>query len=248
MIEVRDIYKSFGDLQVLKGLSLSIGRGETFVIIGGSGCGKSVLLKLLIGLLKPDRGEILIDGQDITGLSEHQMRIIRRRFGMLFQGAALFDSLTVEENVGFALREHTKLPEERIRQIVNEKLSLVGLSGVGEKFPAELSGGMKKRVGLARAIALDPEVLLYDEPTTGLDPATADVINDLIVKMKEALNVTTVVVTHDMRSAFRVADKIAVLEDGRIVEEGTRDEIRHSRNPALWKFLRAVENIPGGVQ
>ncbi len=241
MIEAHDIYKSFGDHQVLKGVSLAAGRGETLVVIGGSGCGKTVLLKLLIGLLKPDSGEILIDGQDITRLGEHRMRILRRRFGMLFQGSALFDSLTVGENVGFALREHTKLPEEKVREKVLEKLSLVGLSGVEEKYPAELSGGMKKRVGLARAIALEPEILLYDEPTTGLDPVMADVINDLIVKMKETLKVTTVVATHDMRSVFRVADRIAVLEDGRIIEEGSPEQIRRSRNQIVSGFLKALE-------
>ena len=237
ILEVRDVFKSFNGLAVLEGLSLEIERGSTVAIIGGSGCGKTVLLKHFIGLLKPDSGRVFVDSLDITPLKEHELRAVRRRFGMLFQGSALFDSLSVEENVAFPLREHTGLSESEIRKVVEEKLDLVGLPGVLDKYPSELSGGMKKRVGLARAIALGPEVLLYDEPTTGLDPVLADVINELILKMSRTLGVTTILVTHDIKSACKVADEIAMLHAGRIIEETTPGEIQNSKNPIVRQFI-----------
>jgi len=218
------------------------------VVIGGSGSGKSVLMKHVIGLLRPDSGQVLIDGQDITKLSEAELNELRKRFGMLFQGAALFDSLSVWENVGFSLLEHTDLDEAEIRRIVAEKLRMVGLEGIEDMRPAELSGGMKKRVGLARAIAMSPEILLYDEPTTGLDPIMADVINDLILEMKRKLQVTSLTITHDMKSAYKIADRIAMLYRGKIIQVGTPEEIKNSPNPVVQQFITgsAVGPITAG--
>jgi len=244
MIEIRGLCKRFGRKVVLDGLDLTVARGENMVVIGGSGTGKSVLLKCVIGLLRPDEGEIRIDGEDITRMDGEELARVRRRFGMLFQGAALFDSMDVGENVGFALRRLRKFPEERIREVVEEKLSLVGLREIQRLMPAELSGGMKKRVGLARAIASEPDILLYDEPTTGLDPIMADVINDLIVSLRERLGVTSITITHDMASAYKIADRMAMLYKGRIVDTGTPEEIRNTANPVVAQFVQGRARGP----
>lgn len=237
MIEIIDLHKSFGNHHVLKGVNLKVEKGESMVVIGGSGSGKSVLLKHIIGILRPDKGNILIDGIDITKLNERELYEIRKKFGMLFQMAALFDSLTVWENVGFALIRQKKIKDEDVRKIASEKLRLVGLVNVEDLMPSELSGGMKKRVGLARAIAHEPEILLYDEPTTGLDPIMADAINDLIIEMKNKLSVTSVAITHDMNSAYKIADRIAMLYDGRIIGTGTPDEIKNTEDPIIKQFI-----------
>ena len=236
-IEAASLSKRFGDLQVLDQLNIKIRRGETMVIIGRSGVGKSVLLKLIIGILRPDAGDIIVDGVNLSHLNEKSLNQVRQKVGMLFQSAALFDSLNVGENVGFALFEKKELSRMQIMEKVREKLRLVGLSGIENLDPAELSGGMRKRVGLARAICNDPEIILYDEPTTGLDPIMADSINDLIVRMKERLRVTAVVVTHDMTSAYKVGDRIAMLYDGKIVAMGTPDEIKNSKDPVVHQFI-----------
>lgn len=238
IIRVCGIYKSFGDLEVLKGLNLDIRRNETMVVIGGSGCGKSVLLKHIIGILKPDRGEVIFDSLKISQMPEGELANVRRRFGMVFQGAALFDSLSVKENVAFGLRRSGDYSEEDMSRIVSEKLQLVGLRGVEEKMPAELSGGMKKRVGIARAIAIEPEVILYDEPTTGLDPIMADVVNELMLRVQEKQRATSVVVTHDMKSAYKVGDRIAMMKDGVIVQSGTPEEIQNTDSETVAQFIR----------
>ena len=238
MILVKDLYKSFGQNHVLRGLSLEVKCGESMVVIGGSGSGKSVLIKCVIGLLHHDRGEIYVDGQEISSLSEEGWNQLRKKFGMLFQRDALFDSLSVWENVGFALRRHTKLSDAKIKDMAVEKLKLVGMQNVENLMPAELSGGMRKRVSLARAIAMEPAILLYDEPTTGLDPIMANVINDLIVTMREKLEVTSIAITHDMNSAYRIGDRIAMLYKGQIIEVGTPDEFKASRNPIVQQFIR----------
>lgn len=237
MIKIENLYKRFNSLEVLSGVNIEIPTGTIAVILGRSGVGKSVLLKNIIGLLKPDSGRIFVDGTDITQLDPTSLNDFRRRFGMLFQSAALFDSFTVEENIAFPLREHTSKSEREILKIVNRNLSLVGLTGANQKIPSELSGGMRKRVGLARAIALEPEIVLYDEPTTGLDPITSESINELIVTMQKKLNVTSVVISHDIESTFQVADQVAMLHDGVIVEAGTPDELRRSRNEFVQHFL-----------
>ncbi len=237
MIELIDVHRSFGDNYVLRGIDLSIQRGETMVIIGGSGSGKSVIIKHMIGLLKPDKGKVVVDNKDVSSLKEGELNELRKKFGMLFQGAALFDSLSVWENVGFGLREHTHLSNEEIKKIAIEKVKMVGLEGVEDLRPSELSGGMKKRVGLARAIAMEPEILLYDEPTTGLDPIMADAINDLIVEMKKKLNVTGVAITHDMVSAYKIGDRIAMLYKGKIIGVGTPEEIKNSQDPVVHQFI-----------
>ncbi len=246
MIEIIDLRKSLGGKEVLKGVNLRVNRGETVVVIGRSGCGKSVLLKHIIGLMKPDSGKVIIDGVDITQLSRDELIQFRKRMGMLFQGSALFDSLSVWENVGLGLIEHSKLTQSKIREIVKKKLELVGLSGVEELRPSELSGGMKKRVGLARAIAMEPEIILYDEPTTGLDPIMADVINQLIRHLQHTLGVTSIAVTHDMVSATKIGDRIAMLHDGRIIFEGTPEETRETDNEIVRQFVegRAEGPIP----
>jgi phospholipid/cholesterol/gamma-HCH transport system ATP-binding protein len=246
VINLVDIHKSFGNNVVLNGLDLFIEVGKVTVIIGQSGSGKSVLLKHMIGLTQPDKGKVEIDGQDISGFNERQLNEIRKRFGMLFQEAALFDSMTVGQNVAFPLIEHSKLPKSEIREIVSEKLAHVGLRGVEDKMPSELSGGMKKRVGLARAIALEPEIILFDEPTTGLDPIIADAIDQLIVDIQSRLNVTCVVISHDIKGTFKIAHKIAMLYQGKIIEYGTPEEIESSRNPILKQFLEG--NMEGPIQ
>lgn len=237
MIEINDIHKSFGGNQVLRGVDLTINKGETMVILGRSGCGKSVLLKLIMGLLKPDSGKILVNGDEVTALNDNQLNKLRQKFGMLFQASALFDSMTVDENVGLGLREHTKLLADEVTQRVKDKLKMVGLSGVENLKPAELSGGMKKRVGLARAIAMDPEYVLYDEPTTGLDPIMADVINELIVNLRNTLSITSIAVTHDIVSAYKIADRIAMLYEGKIIFIGSPDQVRNSDNPVVRQFI-----------
>jgi len=237
MIEIVDVHKSFGELRVLRGLNLSVEKGESITVIGGSGSGKSVLLKHIIGLLFPDRGRVFVDGHELNKLDEYGLNELRKKFGMLFQGAALFDSLTVWENVGFSLKQHSKLSDKEIREIVTEKLALVGLKDIEDKMPADLSGGMKKRVGLARAIAMDAEIILYDEPTTGLDPISADAINDLIVYLRKKLGITSVAITHDMQSAYKISDRIAMLYKGEIQETGTPEEIRKTTNLIVRQFI-----------
>lgn len=245
MIRIVDLHKSFGSNRVLRGVSLEIERGETMAVIGQSGSGKSVLIKHLIGLIKPDRGEIYVDGVEITRLKDDALHKVTRKFGMLFQGSALFDSMTVAQNVGFGLERYTNYPSEKIREMVKESLAKVGLRGVENLMPHELSGGMKKRVGLARAIAYNPEIILYDEPSTGIDPIRADAINDLINMMKRELKVTSVVITHDMKSSYKVADRMAMLYEGRIIETGTSEEIMHTKNQVVEQFIhgRAVGPI-----
>jgi phospholipid/cholesterol/gamma-HCH transport system ATP-binding protein len=244
MIRIQDLYKSFGSKKVLQGLNLEIRRGETMVIIGRSGEGKSVLLKCLLCLLQPDRGHIWFEKQDLLQVKEQERDRIRQHFGMLFQAAALFDSLTVEENVSFGLRRLTHYSEEKIRAIVREKLALVGLKDIEHMKPSELSGGMKKRVALARAIAMNPEVILYDEPTTGVDPIMADAINELILQMQAKLSVTSIAVTHDMVSAYKIADRIALLHEGHIVEVGSPAEIKRSRNLFVRQFITGSSHGP----
>jgi phospholipid/cholesterol/gamma-HCH transport system ATP-binding protein len=244
LIEIRGLSKRFGKKVVLDGLDLTVPRGKNTVVIGGSGTGKSVLIKCVVGLIRPDEGEILIDGEDITRMDEEELVRVRKKVGMLFQAAALFDSMDVGENVGFALRRLRKFPEARIRELVEEKLTMVGLWEIQRLMPAELSGGMKKRVGLARAIAAEPDILLYDEPTTGLDPIMADVINDLIIALRERLGVTSITITHDMASAYKVADQIAMLYKGKIIEVGTPDEIRNTGNPVVAQFVQGRAHGP----
>jgi phospholipid/cholesterol/gamma-HCH transport system ATP-binding protein len=244
MIKIVDLYKSFGTKPVLRGVDLEIETGETMVVIGQSGSGKSVLLKHLIGILKPDKGEIFIDGLEITRLREEELQRITRKFGMLFQAAALFDSLTVGENVSFGLERYTDHSPAEIKRIVAESLNKVGLNDIEGLMPFELSGGMKKRVGLARAIAYRPEIILYDEPSTGIDPIRADSINDLINDLKRDLCVTSVVITHDMVSSYKVADRIAMLYEGRIIEIGTPAEIQASSNPIIRQFIHGQARGP----
>ena len=244
MIEIKNLHKKFGKNLVLRGVNLTIPGGDTVVVIGRSGCGKSVLIKHIIGLIKPDAGQVFVDGEDVTSLNGDDLYRVRKKFGMLFQGSALFDSLTVEENVGLALKEHAKITPGKIKEIVEEKLRLVGLSGVGLLKPAELSGGMKKRVGLARAIAMDPEFILYDEPTTGLDPIMADAINDLIIELREKLKITSIAVTHDMVSAYKIADRIAMLYEGEIIFSGTPEETKNTDNPVVRQFVEGRESGP----
>jgi phospholipid/cholesterol/gamma-HCH transport system ATP-binding protein len=243
-IECRDVWKSFGRKSVLRGLNLTIEPGETVVVIGQSGSGKSVLLKHIVGLIYPDRGAILIDGIDITKLNRKKLFELRMGFGMVFQGAALFDSYTVEENVGLAMREHTELSDDEVNRIAEEKLRMVGLDGVGDKHPAELSGGMKKRVGFARAIAMEPKCVLYDEPTTGLDPINADVINNLIVKLSNELHITSIVVTHDLASAYKVGDRIVMLHDGKVLFEGTPEQVKSTSNAIVRQFIEGRAEGP----
>lgn len=239
LIELRHLKKSFGEQQVLRDVNLKIRRGETMVIIGGSGGGKSVILKHMIGLLQPDGGEVVVDGTSISSADHIDTKTIRSRMGMLFQGAALFDSMNVGENIAFPLRERNPgISQSEIDQTVVQMLRLINLNpDFARKMPSELSGGMKKRLGLARAIALKPDIILYDEPTTGLDPITSDVINDLIIDMQQKLGVTSVVVTHDMVSAYKVADRIAMLYEGHIIYTGTPEQIRSTSNPYVRQFI-----------
>ncbi|HMJ65470.1 MAG TPA: ABC transporter ATP-binding protein [Candidatus Binatia bacterium] len=237
MIQVRDLHKSFGSHRVLNGVDLRIAKGESVVIIGRSGGGKSILLKHLIGLLRPDSGEVLIEGEKITGMNERQLLNVRRKFGMLFQSAALFDSMTVAENVGFVLSRDKSCTPKQVAEKVAEALEMVELPGIENKKPAELSGGMRKRVGLARAIVYQPEIVLYDEPTTGLDPIAADSIDQLIVCVRERLHVTTVAVTHDMHSARTIGQRIMMLHEGRIYFEGPPDVVFSSTDPIVHRFV-----------
>jgi phospholipid/cholesterol/gamma-HCH transport system ATP-binding protein len=244
MIEIRGLAKQLGGKQVLNGVDLDIGKGETVVVMGRSGTGKSVLLKHIIGLMRPDAGTIRVDDEEITALPERAMDPVRMRFGMLFQSAALFDSLTVGENVGLGLRMHRALRDEEIAQRVTERLEWVGLAGVEGMKPASLSGGMRKRAGLARAIAMDPQYILYDEPTTGLDPVMADAINELIRSLQRRMGVTSVVVTHDMTSAYKVGDRLALLHEGRVIFNGTPEETRSTDHPVVRQFIEGRSTGP----
>jgi phospholipid/cholesterol/gamma-HCH transport system ATP-binding protein len=237
MIRLVNLNKSFRGHPVLQDLNLTIPGGRTTVIIGRSGGGKSVLLKHIIGLIQPDSGEIWIDDDELTRLKEKDLYRVRKRFGMLFQEGALFDSMNVGQNVAFPILEHRRLPFADVKRLVAEKLELVGLPGIEDKMPAELSGGMRKRVALARAIALDPDIMLFDEPTTGLDPIMTAAIDELIMNTQKQFNMTCVVISHDIQSVFRIGHKIAMLYEGRIIEEGTPEEFRDSRNELVQNFL-----------
>lgn len=243
-ISLQHLYKSFGGKDVLRDMSLDIYDGESVVIVGGSGTGKSVTLKHIIGLLQPDRGHVVVDDTDLCCLHPVEMNNFRRRFGMSFQEGALFDSMSVFENVAFPLRRHTKMTEKEIAARVNECLDLVHLDSVDKKRPSELSGGMRRRVGFARAISLKPEILLFDEPTTGLDPVISDVIADLIREMDQTLGTTTVSITHDMKVAFKIADRVAMLHGGRIIEQGTPDQFQASQNPIVQQFVEGRAEGP----
>ena len=244
MIEIKNLCKSFDGHKVLDNLNLTVNTGETTVVIGRSGCGKSVLLKHIIGIMKPDSGHVLIEGRDVSKMDGKELGGLRMQIGMLFQGGALFDSLTVLENVGFGMIEHTSAGKPAIAQRVNECLALVGLKAIETKKPAELSGGMKKRVALARAICMRPKIMLYDEPTTGVDPIMGDSINDLILNLHARLKVTSVAVTHDMTSAYKIADKIAMLYNGKIIAVATPNEIRNTNDPVVRQFITGAGKGP----
>lgn len=244
MIRIRGLKKKLGSKQVLDGVDLDIPKGRTVVVMGRSGSGKSVLLKHIMGLMIPDAGEIEVDDVNVVGLKERELNEVRKRFGFLFQGAALFDSMTVGENVGITLREHTRMSDAEIAARVAERLDWVGMKGIEEMKPASLSGGMRKRVGLARAIAMDPDYILYDEPTTGLDPIMSDVINRLIRSLQERIGITSIVVTHDMSSAFHVGDELAMLHEGQIVFTGTPEEARSGSNPLVRQFIEGSSEGP----
>jgi len=244
LIEVNGVHKSFAHNHVLRGLNLSVRQGESMVVIGGSGTGKSVLIKCIIGILSPDRGNIFVAGQDIGSLKEKDLYQLRKKFGMLFQAGALFDSMKVWENVGFGLLQHTTLSKKEVKKRAIEKLNLLGLHQIEDLMPSELSGGMRKRVSLARAIAMEPEILLYDEPTTGLDPIRADTINALIVEMRKKIKVTSITITHDMVSAYKVGDRIAMLYQGKIIEVGTPDEIKNSTSAIVQQFIQGKAEGP----
>jgi len=236
-IEFRSVSKSFGDKKVLRSLSLEIYRGETLVVLGRSGSGKSVMLKILLGLIPPDEGKVFVEGEEITQLAERDLFPVRQKIGMLFQGSALFDSLTVGENVAYALTEHTGMSSAEINAIVKKNLAFVELEGTEHLMPSELSGGMRKRVALARAMAYQPQIMLYDEPTTGLDPITATTINALIRKTQKELNVTSIVVTHELDSGFGVADRLAMINEGRIIAIGTKEELVNCTDEFVRTFL-----------
>ena len=242
-IRVTGLTKSFGEQKVLDRIDLEVARGETLTVLGRSGTGKSVMLKLVIGLQKPDSGEIEINGEEITTMQLDELNRIRKRVGFLFQNAALYDSLTVEENVAFPLRRHAQMTNGERRDRVSELLSRVGMEETGRKMPADISGGMKKRVGLARALALDPEIMLLDEPTAGLDPITAGEINDLIRELQRERNISSIVVTHDMRSVETVADRVAMLDEGNILIEGTLEELKKSDDPFVSKFIQECREV-----
>lgn len=236
-VQVKSLSKSFGKQTVLKGISLEVGRGETLSVLGRSGTGKSVLLKLIIGLHKPDSGSIHVNGEDVTKLKLKELNEVRKKVGFLFQQAALYDSLTIEENVGFPLRRHSSMPDDERRKRVRELLTSVGMDKDAYKLPGELSGGMQKRVGLARALALEPDILLFDEPTAGLDPITAAEIDDLILRLQKERHMTSVVVTHDIHSARTVSDRLALMRDGQVLIEGTFEDLQKSRDPFVMQFL-----------
>lgn len=244
MVRIVDLHKSFNSLRVLQGVNLRICGGKTHAIIGRSGCGKSVLLKHIIGIFKPDKGKIFVNNLEITSMSEMELDSIRLQFGLVFQGAALFDSLTVEENVGFLLYENSELPRSKILERAKGLLQLVGLEGIETKYPQELSGGMKKRVAIARALCLNPSILLYDEPTTGVDPIGADLINSLIKNLHDKLGVTSIVITHDLSSVFKIADFIHMLFGGKIIFTGTPQEIRQTTDPRVRQFLEGSMTGP----
>src|SRR3990167_4108272 len=244
VIRVKALVKNYGSRRILDSISLDIYEGETLVVMGGSGCGKSTFLRHLIGSIRPDSGEVWMFGKDIAKASDEEMDEIKKKFGMLFQSGALFDSMTVAENIALPLREHAKLDENIINIVVRMKLELVGLRGFENLMPSQLSGGMKKRVGLARAMAMDPEIVFYDEPTTGLDPIMAGVIDKLILDLSKKLSITSVVVTHDMQSVFRIADRIAMLHEGKEVQAGTTDEIKNSSNPSVRQFISGSPDGP----
>src|SRR5581483_5065631 len=237
VIEIRDLTKSFGDNLVLKGVNLTVTEGSTTVILGGSGSGKTVLMKHMIGLLRPDSGEVIIDGDRFDNLPEQARQVVRRKFGMVFQQAALFDSMTIFDNVAFPLREHTDYRENQLREIVFQKLDQVGLRSKADNYPDELSGGQRKRIGLARALALDPKIVLYDEPTTGLDPITTDNVDQMVIDAKREYGVTSVIISHDIGSAFKIADHLAVLYQGVILADGPPEVVRRSQDPFIQKFF-----------
>jgi phospholipid/cholesterol/gamma-HCH transport system ATP-binding protein len=239
VIEIRDLRKSFGKNAVLKGIDLTVQEGSTTVILGGSGSGKSVLMKHIIGLLRPDSGQVIIEGERFDDLPERDRQRVRTKFGMVFQNAALFDSLSCGENVAFPLRQRTKLKERAIQEVVRKKLDAVGLSQIADRLPSEISGGMRKRVGLARALALDPKIVLYDEPTTGLDPITTGNVDEMVVSAAHQFKVTSVVISHDVGSAFRIADHMAVLYQGRLVADGKPEDVRRSDHPFVREFFSA---------
>lgn len=241
MIELKQVSKSFGNRHILNGVNLSVADGETLVILGASGSGKSTILKLIIGLLQPDAGDVLIHGQNVTAITEDAWNKVRRYMGMVFQYSALFDSMTIGENVAFGLRQHENMTEEQIQTVVREKLRMVGLDGIESLMPSSLSGGMKKRVSLARAIALNPEIILYDEPTAGLDPIRSTAISHLIRDMQEKMHVTSIVVTHDMKSAGEIADRMAFLYEGSFLAIGTPDELYQSPDPRVQQFIHGWE-------
>ena len=243
-IQFQKVSKRLGRKDVLRGIDLDVASGESLVIIGRSGTGKSVLLKHVVGLMLPDDGSVRVNGVDVASLEDKELLELREQMGMLFQGGALFDSMTIGENVGLALKEHTPLPDKQIEIVVSEKLALVGLTGSEGSRPSSLSGGMKKRAALARALALNPKIMLYDEPTTGLDPITADVINRLIRRLQDRLKITSIAVTHDMRSAYHIADRIAMLHEGRIHAMGTPDEIQATRDPIVRQFIEGSSEGP----
>lgn len=247
VVELENVFKSFGDKRVLKGVSLAIYPGEVFYIIGKSGSGKSVILKHITRLMMPDSGEIKLFGKPLSSQSDKELRAIRLNMGVLFQMSALFDSMSVFENVAFSLRRYTKKSEEEIRSIVTEKLRLVGLAGIDEARPADLSGGMQKRVGLARAIALEPDIVLYDEPTTGVDPILASAVDDLILSLNKELGVTSIVISHDMNSVFRTADRIAMLYEGNFLLTGSTDDFKGSEDPVIQQFLAGSATGPMAI-
>jgi phospholipid/cholesterol/gamma-HCH transport system ATP-binding protein len=247
MIKVVDLHKTFGNQAVLKGIHLELEAGKITTIIGGSGSGKTVLLKHLNALLLPDRGSVLVDGEDITRLGERELNEVRQKFGVLFQGAALLDSMTIYDNVAFPLREKTKMAENEIRERAEERLAQVGLAGMGYKYPAEVSGGMKKRAGLARALVMQPEIVLFDEPTTGLDPLLGRSIHDLIRKMHATFGFTGLIVSHDIPEVFQISDRVAMLANGIIEEIGTTQEFLASKNPVVQQFLRGDVEGPLAV-
>lgn len=244
MIEIQRLSKKFNNNLILNELSLNVQTGQTCVIIGRSGCGKSVLLKHIVGLLRPDIGKVLVQGKEVASLKELELVALRAKISMVFQGGALFDSMDVSENVGFSLSEHTQMSQKEIHQRVEESLSLVGLGGIGNLMPSELSGGMKKRVALARAICIKPEIILYDEPTTGVDPITGDSINKLIRSLHDKLKATSLVVTHDMKSAYYIADKIAMMYKGRIILEGTPKQVQETHDPVVHQFINGLSKGP----
>ncbi|HEX3773032.1 MAG TPA: ABC transporter ATP-binding protein [Polyangiaceae bacterium] len=238
-IEVRSLQKNFGETKVLKDVNMSIGRGHVAVIIGGSGAGKTTLLRILIGLERPSSGSVVVSGQDIANLNDRELNRMRRKFGMVFQYSALLDSMNVMDNVAFPMREHTKLPDKEIRAKVTEKLNSLGLENVERRFPSQLSGGMRKRVALARALMLEPEVIMYDEPTSGLDPVTSRMVDDLVLETRKRFGVTSVIISHDMLGALQIADEIYLLSKGSIVASGPPQEIVHAQNELLHQFLES---------